>query len=104
RYVELNPVHAGMVTLAEEYTWSSARAHLAGRDDKLVKVSPMLDRVASWQAYLESDLDDATMHALRMYSKTGRPLGDDSFVDQLESKLGKVLRPLKQGRKCAEGK
>ncbi len=99
RYVELNPVHAYMVNQPKDYVWSSARAHLAGEDDKLVKVSPMLDRVANWQAYLESDLDDATIDALRMHTKTGRPLGDDSFVDMLELKLGKILRPLKQGRK-----
>ena len=99
RYVELNPVHANMVNQPKDYVWSSARAHLAGRDDKLVKVSPMLDRVANWQAYLESDLDDVTIDALRMHTKTGRPLGDDAFVDMLELKLDKILRPLKQGRK-----
>ena len=38
RYVELNPVHAHMVKSAEDYQWSSARAHLAGKNDKLVKV------------------------------------------------------------------
>jgi len=99
RYVELNPVHANMVERAGDYAWSSAKAHLDGQNDPLVNVSPMLDRVANWQTYLESDLDDATMNALRMHSKTGRPLGDESFVDMLELKLDKVLRPLKQGRK-----
>ncbi|MDQ6965136.1 MAG: transposase [Mariprofundales bacterium] len=99
RYVELNPVHANMVNRPEEFMWSSARAHLTGRDDQLVKVSPMLSRVSDWQAYLASGVDDTTMSALRMHSKTGRPLGTDSFVDMLELKLDKVLRPLKPGRK-----
>ncbi len=104
RYVELNPVHANMVNQPEDYVWSSARAHLAGQDDQLVNVSPMLDQVANWQAYLESDLDDATIKTLKMHSNTGRPLGDDSFVDMLELKLDKSLRPLKRGRKCKDDK
>jgi len=104
RYVELNPVHANMVNLPEDYIWSSARAHLSGQDDQLVKVSPMLDRAANWHAYLESDLDDATIDVLRMHTKTGRPLGDDSFTDMLELKLDKVLRPLKRGRKRKDEK
>jgi putative transposase len=104
RYVELNPVHADMASRPEDYIWSSAKAHLAGQNDKLVNVSPMLDRVANWQSFLESDLDDATINALRMHTKTGRPLGDESFVDMLELKLDKILRPLKQGRKRKKDK
>src|SRR6266851_3805922 len=41
RYVELNPVRAGIVTCAEDYPWSSARPHLVGRDDCLLKVAPV---------------------------------------------------------------
>jgi len=58
RYVELNPVHADMVNQAGDYHWSSARAHLAGEDDRLVNVAPMLNRVNDWRAYLNSDLDE----------------------------------------------
>jgi len=43
RYIELNPVKAGMVKLAEEYPWSSAKAHLRREDNILVKVEPLLD-------------------------------------------------------------
>jgi putative transposase len=45
RYVERNPVRAGIVEKAWEYAWSSALAHLEGRDDLLVKVSPLLQMV-----------------------------------------------------------
>jgi len=45
RYVELNPVRAKLVERAEDYAWSSARAHLDGKDDILVKTAPMLERV-----------------------------------------------------------
>jgi putative transposase len=43
RYVELNPVRAQLVAYAGDWRWSSARAHLSGRDDGLVKVSPVGD-------------------------------------------------------------
>jgi REP-associated tyrosine transposase len=99
RYVELNPVHAGMVKLPEEYAWSSARAHLSGKDDGLVKVSPMLDRVPNWRSFLDSDMDDSTIATLRKHTQTGRPLGDELFLDRLESRAGRLLRPKKQGRK-----
>ena len=43
-YVSLNPVRARLVSRAEEWAWSSVRAHLAGEDDGLVSVRPVLDR------------------------------------------------------------
>ena len=99
RYVEMNPVHAGMVDRAEDYPWSSARAHLSGRGDGLVKVRAMLDRVGNWSEYLATGVDEGLIETLRRHSRTGRPLGDDSFLDLLESKLGKALRPRRPGRK-----
>ena len=53
RYVELNPVRANLVADADEWPWSSARAHLSGRDDRLVKVAPMLAMVGDWRGFLE---------------------------------------------------
>ena len=46
RYVAMNPVRARLVERAEDWPWSSARAHLAGRDDGLVEVAPLLAAVA----------------------------------------------------------
>ncbi len=99
RYVELNPVHANMVKQPEDYPWSSAKAHLAGKDDTLVKVQPMLERVTDWRAFLDSDLDDATLGEMRKHTQTGRPLGDENFLDALELQTSRVLRPQKRGRK-----
>jgi putative transposase len=39
RYVELNPVRARLVAKAEDYPWSSAVAHLSGRDDIVISYS-----------------------------------------------------------------
>jgi len=104
RYVELNPVHASIVKHPGDYVWSSARAHLAGKDDELVKVQPMLDRIENWQAFLDSGLDNTTLEDIRKHTQTGRPLGDDAFLDSLEQRAGRVLRPQKRGRKKHEVK
>ena len=42
RYIELKPVRAGLVTRPEDYKWSSARAHIRGEDDNLIKVEPLI--------------------------------------------------------------
>ena len=54
RYVELNPVRAKLVDHARQWPWSSAKAHLSGRDDRLVKVAPLLAMVGDWKAFLKS--------------------------------------------------
>jgi putative transposase len=97
RYVELNPVRAGLVTRAEDWEWSSARAHLKGEDDGLVRVQPILERVPDWAAFLGSAVND-NAESLRLHTSTGRPLGSDTFVDALEQQLGRSLRPAKGGR------
>ncbi len=99
RYVELNPVRARIVRAPEDHRWSSARAHLRGRDDALVKVAPLLQRVSDWKAFLASGLAAETHAALRAHERTGRPLGGEAFVASLERRLGRVLQKGKPGPK-----
>lgn len=97
RYVELNPVRAQLVESVWDYPWSSATAHVQGKDDRLVKVRPMLERVADWRQYLGQDVDPVELKALRRHNRTGRPLGDDLFIARLELATGRDLRPHKPG-------
>jgi putative transposase len=54
--VELNPVRAGLVKRPEAWRWSSADAHVKGKDDILVQPQPLLDLVKSpWKQYLSVD-------------------------------------------------
>ncbi len=98
RYIEMNPVAAGLVQQPEDYRWSSARAHLAGEDDELVKVAPLLNLVPDWSRFLTlSSIEELDL--LHRHERTGRPMGDDSFVAALEHTLGRVLQPQKPGPK-----
>ena len=100
RYVERNPVKASLVSSPELWKWSSARAHLRGTDDDLVKVEPMLQRVGNWSEYLAMNNSNRDDDLIRLHGRTGRPLGSDSFVDLLEDICGRSLRPLKPGPKA----
>lgn len=99
RYVELNPVRARLVKRAGDWPWSSARAHLAGRDDGVVAVAPLLALVPDWAAYLAGGLEPETIEAIRRHTQSGRPLGSGHFVERLEARLGRVLKPGKRGPK-----
>ena len=71
RYVPMNPVRAGLVVRADAWPWSSARAHLAGRDDGVVRVAPLLARVPDFAGLLEAAEDEAAVLAIRRSRTTG---------------------------------
>lgn len=99
RYVEMNPVRAGLCHEPDHWPWSSARAHLEGRDDLLTTAKPLGDRISDWRGYLNGPPPADFEVELRNHSRSGRPLGSDSFVKRLESLTGRKLRPGKAGRK-----
>ena len=99
RYTELNPVRAGLASDPGEYLWSSVRAHLRKRDDTLVKVKPMLERYPDWRELLAAGVDSTDAMLIRRHARTGRPLGEQGFVKQIERKLGRTLAPRKRGPK-----
>jgi len=99
RYVERNPVAARLCESAGSWPWSSARAHLRGQDDDLVRVKPMLDRISDWRAYLSNDVENHQADSIRRHTRTGRPLGTAEFVHNLERVTGKPLAPKRPGRK-----
>jgi putative transposase len=99
RYVELNPVRAKLVKHPREWRWSSAKAHLKGRDDVLVKVAPLLAMAGDWKAFLRSAIPEEQLRDLRQHGRTGRPLGSPTFLDRLERLAGRVLKRQKPGPK-----
>ncbi len=101
RYVELNPVRAGLKRRARDWKRSSARAHLSGKDDGLMRVKPLLDLAPDWAAFLRQDLSEDDRDAIRAAECTGRPLGSDRFTKRLEKRLGRTLTKRKPGPKPA---
>ena len=99
RYVELNPVRARLVRVSGEYFWSSAAAHIAGQNDDLVKVAPLLGMVEGWSAFLAEETATEHVELLRLHERTGRPLGGDEFIGHLEKTIGRGLRRKRPGPK-----
>ena len=93
RYVEMNPVRAGMVLKPEQYLWSSASAHISGRKDKLLSHFYLLDEIKEWAAFLSTIENIDMLTLLRKHQSTGRPLGDSLFLKDLSRKLGMDLLP-----------
>ena len=100
-YVTLNPVRAGLVERPEQWRWSSVHAHLAGRDDAITTVAPVLSRFGDFAAFLEGQFDDDALNAIRRAELIGRPIGSADFIAGLEEQLGRPLAPRKRGRKAA---
>lgn len=98
RYVELNPVRAELVAKPWEYRWSSARAHIAGRGDILVRTPRLLEMVPDWRTFLEDGLSPEKARLFEEHERTGRPLGGEDFVSELEARTGRRLRMARPGR------
>lgn len=96
RYVENNPVRAGMVSSAHEYRWSSARAHCVGEVDPLLHVNEPR-AVEGWNEWLNGEMDPKIADLIRECTFTGRPCGDDAFVQEMEKLTGRSLRRKKPG-------
>jgi putative transposase len=102
RYIERNPVRAGIVRDAWEYPWSSAAYHTGQTDqDRLVESDEMLrELIGDWQPYLRDDDQEDFLKSVRRDSLVNRPLGDEVFVRDLEQRFqlrlakGKVGRPV----------
>ena len=106
RYVENNPVAAGMVADAGDWPWSSARSHHAGRrveGDPLTDVDALGAHVGNWQALLRIGLeamdDPAAIEAIEARIRTVRPLAEPQWIAEMEGRLARKLSPMKRGPK-----
>ena len=97
RYVENNPVRGNIVERAQEYQFSSARHHVCGNNDKLVSHCFWQDKIVDWESYLREGARE--VDTLRLHMRTGRPLGSERFLQDLEVLLGRLVRRRKPGPK-----
>src|SRR5207237_5854909 len=102
RYVERNPLRAGICRVARRYPWSSAAAHCGGAKNELglldLDAWTSLSRGLEWEEELAHGLEESQSRQIRGGTHTGRPSASDRFVAKLETALGRRLRPLPHGR------
>lgn len=100
RYVERNPVAAGLVARAEDYRWSSAAAHCGARVDRLLQLpgrTSVLRGIADWSSWLAVEVSEDARKLLQRNLRLGLPCGSDAFVEELGRVAGRNLQYLPRG-------
>ncbi|GBD98439.1 transposase IS200 like protein [bacterium BMS3Abin07] len=99
RYIEQNPLRANMVSRAEDFPYSSARAHINGiRDDVLgEELFPEKQR-RDYSEFVSFISSEDEMKEIRYFTRTGRPLGSEQFVSKMEQKLQRKFTLKSPGR------
>ncbi len=112
RYIEANPLRARIVARAEDYPWSSYRAHGLGEAnavlDRLIpyeQLSPYAGvRARKWAEKVHQPLPKSTLASIRRSNATGLPYGSPAWVERLAKKLDLdlTLRPRGRPRKSRQ--
>ena len=100
RYIELNPVRAGIVGEPGAYLWSSYAANVAGRSDPLVAPHPDFEAfgVAQYRGLMSSEIRAELLKEIREATSGGYPLAQDSFIASIQRGLSRKLMPGRAGR------
>ncbi|MFC1808322.1 transposase [Candidatus Omnitrophota bacterium] len=99
RYILLNPVTAKIVKKAEDYKWSSVRHHMGKEKIDFIEDTILKDMIDNWSTFLQEQTTEQEIDLLRRHENTGRPLGSDKFIEQLEGVVNRNLRKQKPGPK-----
>jgi putative transposase len=106
RYIELNPVRAGMVNAPDAYAWSSYRCNGEGRADRLVTPHAVYlalgadasSRLEAYRALFRSHFDSEALAAIRLGVQQSQPVGSPRFLDTIERMTGQRREPKPRGR------
>ena len=103
KYVELNPIKAGVKKDPREYLWSSARARILGYKDTILTNDPFWNKILSsytddWAGWLSTGYKEEDIDLIRENTLKGIPCGDKKFVRLLEMRTGARLHHRKSGR------
>jgi putative transposase len=100
RYIEANPLRAGLVQRAEDWPWSSLHHWLHGDGLNLLDPWP-IQRPANWLELVNEPLPEDRLQHIRASVKRGNPLGEAAWVQQMAQQMGieSTLRPRGRPRK-----
>jgi putative transposase len=106
RYIELNPVRARMVEAPGEYRWSSYRANALGTattlltpHDEYHALDGLSDaRQQAYRALVAAEIDDPGWNLIRFATQQGVVVGDNRFIEAIEQRLGRTVKPQPRGR------
>lgn len=106
RYIELNPVRAGMVAKPMDYRWTSYAVNTAGHADKVVTPHALYlalgrnpdARRKAYRELFRQSLAPEKVHDIRATVQTGTPLGNDRFREEVEHALGCKVGQARRGR------
>lgn len=102
RFIETLPVTLKIAPKPENYLWSSAKARIKLVKGNFLKPFHSFHAVQNWENYLARPMDSSEMNQIQLHLQTGRPRGSDLFLDNIEAKIGRSVRPQKRGRKAKE--
>lgn len=105
RYIELNPVRAGMVKEPAEYPWSSYRYNALAMDDKLITEHPLYQSLAktrkkrckAYSALFNSSIDQKLIEEIREATNKSWVLGSDYFKEKIKNKINRPMNPRNKG-------
>ena len=105
RYIELNPVRAGMVAHASEYPWSSYQSNALGKPIQLLTPHVLYhqlgktesERKSAYRALFRGRMPERDLAAIRETTNKAWVLGDDRFKAKIEAKTGRRPVPLGRG-------
>jgi putative transposase len=100
RYVERNPVRAGIVAHAQDFHWSSAASHCGLRSDSVLSNDlPLLKEISDWNSWLHESESQTELNFIRKRTHSCRPCADNEFLRKMEIQFGRKLLLQKCGRK-----
>lgn len=98
RYIENNPVAARLAARAEDWRWSSARAHVYGAPDALTDVAALAAHAPNWRAMLSLGLEASELSRVEDALRLGRPQGGASWLRGVAEQAGLSLERPPRGR------
>jgi REP-associated tyrosine transposase len=105
RYIEMNPVRAGMVKAPAEYPWSSYQVNAHGKQDRLINPHELYlqlaesahDRQSAYQALFYRHIDSHILNEIRQATNTEWVLGNARFRERIEALTGRQVQPKSRG-------